>query len=198
MKEKNSLKIAMLGHKRIPSREGGVEVVVEELSSRMVEQGHSVTCYNRGSYHINRKNLHEYKGIKLKTVFTINRKGFAAVTSSVFAAFKVAFGKYDIVHFHAEGPCVMLWLPKLFRKRCIVTIHGLDWQRAKWSGFAARYIKFGERIAVKYADEIIVLSKDMQSYFRNEYGRKTVHISNGVNKSTVIEAKLIKEKWKLE
>ena len=41
------LKIAMLGHKRIPSREGGIEIVAEELSARLVQLGHEVTCYNR-------------------------------------------------------------------------------------------------------------------------------------------------------
>ena len=41
------MKIAMVGHKRVPSREGGIEVVVGELAKRMVAQGHSVTCYNR-------------------------------------------------------------------------------------------------------------------------------------------------------
>lgn len=203
MNEKHYLRIAILGHKRIPSREGGVEVVVEELGSRMVEKGYEVTCYNRGGYHVkdkefDRKNIHEYKGIKLKTVFTINRKGIAAVTSSISAALKAAFGRYDIVHFHAEGPCAVLWLPKLFGKRCIVTIHGLDWKRAKWSGFAAKYIKFGEKVAARYADEIIVLSHGIQNYFLEEYGRKTTIIPNGVNRPDIIDADLIKEKWKLE
>ena len=45
--EKKKLDIAMFGHKRIPSREGGIEVVVEELSVRMVRKGHKVVCYNR-------------------------------------------------------------------------------------------------------------------------------------------------------
>lgn len=203
MKDKRYLKIAMLGHKRIPSREGGIEIVVEELSSRMVKQGHSLTCYNRGGHHVSGKqfdgkNLHEYKGIRLKTVFTINRKGLAAMSSSVVAALKVSVRKYDVVHFHAEGPCAMLWLPKLFGKRCIVTIHGLDWQRAKWGGFATKYIKFGEKVAVKYADEIIVLSKGVQDYFLEMYGRKTVFIPNGVNKPIVTEANLVKRKWGLE
>lgn len=196
--EKRKLNIAMLGQKYIPSREGGVEVVVEELSTRMVRQGHSVTCYNRKDHHITQKNLHEYKGIQLKSVFTINRKGFAAMSSSVFAALKAGFGKYDIIHFHAEGPCAMLWIPKLLGKRCVATIHGLDWQRAKWSGFAAKYIKFGEKIAVKYADEIIVLSKRMQEYFEKQYGRTTTFIPNGVTRPTVIEANFITEKWGLK
>lgn len=67
------------GHKRIPSREGGIEIVVEELYTRMA-----------------------------------------------------ALGKHDVVHFHAEGPCAMIWLPNLFGKRCVATIHGLGWQREKW------------------------------------------------------------------
>ena len=46
------MKIAMIGHKRIPSREGGVEIVVEELATRMVEKGHSVTAYNRKGKHV--------------------------------------------------------------------------------------------------------------------------------------------------
>lgn len=59
-------------------------------------------------------------------------------------------------------------------KRVIVTIHGIDWQREKWkSGFGSKFIKQGEKNAVKYADEIIVLSKGVQDYFKNTYGRET-------------------------
>lgn len=200
---KDKLNIAMLGHKRIPSREGGIEIVVEELSTRMVEAGHSVTCYNRSGHHVSGKefdggSLKEYKGVKLKSVFTINRKGLAAMTSSFFGAICAAFGKYDVVHFHAEGPCAMLWLPKLFGKRCIATIHGIDWQRAKWGGFASKYIKFGEKVAAKYADGIIVLSEGVQKYFMDTYGRKTVFIPNGVNRPILRSPQLIKEKFGLE
>lgn len=123
------LKICMLGHKRIPSREGGIEIVVEELSTRMVKRGHQVTCFNRRDHHISGKkfdseNLKEYKGIRIRSVFTINAKGLAAMSSSFFAALEAALGKYDVVQFHAEGPCAMIWLPKLFGKRCVATIHG--------------------------------------------------------------------------
>ena len=199
----NKLRIAMLGHKRIPSREGGVEIVVEELSTRMVELGHAVTCYNRAGHHVSGKEfdggvLKEYKGVKLKSVFTINRKGLAAMTSSFFGAICAAFGKYDVVHFHAEGPCAMLWLPKFFGKRCIATIHGIDWQRAKWGGFASRYIKFGEKVAVRYADEIIVLSEGVQKYFMDTYGRKTVFIPNGVNRPILHSPQRIKKEYGLD
>lgn len=200
---KKKLKVAMIGHKRIPSREGGVEIVVEELSTRMFDLGHQVTCYNRKGHHVSGSEfdtttLSEYKGVQLKNVWTLDKKGLAALTSSFSAALKAAFGKCDVVHFHAEGPCAMLWIPKLFGKRCIATIHGLDWQRAKWSGFASKYIQFGEKVASKYADEIIVLSKNVQQYFLTTYQRKTRFIPNGVNRPIIREAKEILNQYGLK
>lgn len=201
---KEKLSIAMFGQKRIPSREGGVEIVVEELCTRMVAQGHNVTCYNRGGHHVSgseydSKRLKEYKGIKLKTVPTIEKKGLAAVSSSFFAALCCAFGKYDVVHIHAEGPAFFCWLPKLFHKRVIVTVHGIDWQREKWkSGFGSKFIHKGEKNAVKYADEIIVLSKGVQDYFEKIYGRKTVFIPNGVSNHIERKSQIIKNKFGLD
>lgn len=197
------LSIAMFGHKRIPSREGGIEVVVEELATRMVARGHNVTCFNRSGHHVSGSEFDQdvgdvYRGIKLKSVLSISIKGLAAMTASVSAALHTAFGSYSIVHIHAEGPAAMCWLPKLTGKRVICTIHGLDWRRAKWGGFANKYIKWGEKQAVKKADEIIVLSRDAQEYFELEYGRKTVFIPNGVSRPEVREVQEIKEKWGLE
>ena len=195
--------IAMLGHKRIPSREGGIEIVVEELSTRMVDLGHRVTCYNRSGHHVSGKEFDQeaarvYKGVRLKKVWTLDRKGLAAMTASVSAAVCAAFGRYDVVHFHAEGPCAMLWLPKLFGKRCIATIHGLDYQRAKWGRFASAYIMAGEKCAVKHADEIIVLSRGVQEYFWKTYGRETRFIPNGVTKPLIRKADLIQKKFDLK
>lgn len=101
------MKIAILGHKRIPSREGGVEIVVEELSTRLVEKGHEVCVYNRrgnnvSDNNIKTKKIKEYKGAKIKTVFTINKKGIDALIYSFFASIRATFGKYDCIHYHAE------------------------------------------------------------------------------------------------
>lgn len=197
-----NLRIAMLGHKRIPSREGGIEIVVEELVCRMADMGYSVTCYNRRGHHVSgadfdSKKSKEYYGVKLKNVWTLDKKGLAAVSSSFFAAICAAFGRYDIVHFHAEGPCFMLWLPKFFGKRCIATIHGLDHMRAKWGKFASWYIRSGEKCAVKHADEIIVLSENVYKYFKDVYNRETVFIPNGVAPAEDAEAAFIKEKFRL-
>lgn len=202
MRTKEKLNICMLGHKRIPSREGGIEIVVEELSTRMVKLGHNVTCYNRRGHHISGKefddiHVESYKGIKIKSVFTINRRGLAAMTASIAGSICAAFGKYDVVHFHAEGPCAMMWLPKLFGKRCIATIHGLDHQRAKWGGAASTYIMMGEKTAVRCADEIIVLSEGVKRYFKEKYNRDTIFIPNGIQRPKVREAKFITKNYDL-
>ena len=120
------------------------------------------------------------------------------MTASFSAAICAALGRYDVVHIHAEGPAAMTWIPKLFRKRVIVTIHGLDWARAKWGGFAARYIKLGEKSAVRWADKIIVLSRGVQEYFQSVYGRKTVFIPNGVSRQEIAPADEITKRWGLE
>lgn len=198
------LNIAMFGHKRVPSREGGVEIVVEELAVRMAQLSHNVTLYNRKGKHVSDSNLPQtkitdYKDVRIKSVLTIDKKGLAAVTSSFFAALRCAFSKADVVHIHAEGPAFMTPLLKLFLKRVVVTVHGLDWQREKWSkGFASKYIKLGEKMAVKYADEIIVLSNRVKEYFKDTYNRDTVYISNGVNAPEILDAQLIKKEYEVD
>ena len=103
------MKIAMFGHKRIPSREGGVEIVVEELSTRLAALGHQVICYNRRGHHVSGREfdaqkLQQHRDVVLKQVPTLDKRGLAAVSSSFFAALCAAFSKADVVHIHAEGP----------------------------------------------------------------------------------------------
>ena len=88
------LNIAMLGHKHVLSREGGIEIVVNELATRMAEKGHQVTCYDRNTHHVSGEEIdqrREYKGVKIIPVWTIEKKGLAAMTSSLSAAWKAAW-----------------------------------------------------------------------------------------------------------
>ncbi len=189
------MKVAMIGHKRIPSREGGVEMVVKNLAEQLVEKGISVDVYNRKSKDQNQPT--QYKGIRIHEVFTIRTKSLDAIVAAFFATVKALKRDYDIYHYHAEGSCLMLWLPNLFHKRIIVTIHGLDWKRAKWGKLASHMLLFGEKCAVKYADEIIVLSKNLKKYFHDTYGRKTFFIPNGISQPQFRKAEIIKEKFGL-
>ena len=91
------MKIAMIGPKRIPSREGGIDVVVGRLSFELAKAGNEVDIF------VHRKKGYkpekEFNGCKIKRVFTINRKATDSLIYSFFATLKGLFGKYDILHF---------------------------------------------------------------------------------------------------
>ncbi len=197
------MRIAMIGHKRYGSREGGVEVVVTELARRMAALGHEVTCYDRGGSDVmtgGAAAAHErvVDGVRVVPVKTIDRKGLAALSSSYFATKQVIVDRPDVVHYHAEGPCVPLPLVKRAGIRTVATIHGLDWQRAKWGKLASTYIKMGEKAAATKADGLIVLSRPAQDYFMAAYGRETTFIPNGVERKQLKPANEIKNRWGLE
>ena len=197
------MKVAMIGHKVVPSRRGGIENVLTSLCPLLAESGVDVTCYNRSTdkvenEYINMVDHNKYRGVTLKKAWTIEAKGISAMISSFTAAISATFAGFDVLHFHAEGPCAAMWIPKMFGKRCVATVHGLDWQREKWSGsFASKYIKFGEKVMVKCADEIIVLSESAKAYFKETYNRDTVLIHNGIDKPTIKQAEKITELYGL-
>lgn len=204
---KNGLRIAMIGHKRIPSREGGVEVVVDELSVRMAQMGHHVEAYNRFGHHVSGKKYDQeygwkgrkfYKGVRIYIVPTFRRSSLNAIVYTFFATIMALFHHYDVIHYHAEGPCAMLWLPHFLKRKVVVTIHGLDWQRAKWGNFASFVIKFGERMAAKYADDVIVLSDNVKQYFADVYHREVTYIPNGINRPKLQGQTVIEEKYGLK
>lgn len=198
------MKIAMIGQKQVPSREGGVEVAVEALSVRMASLGHDVTVYNRGmktgcaAVQKTAHGTYQYKGIHIRVVPVIQRRGISAFTGSLFATLHALFCHYDCIHYHAEGPAAMAFLPHLFGIRTVVTIHGLDWQRSKWGRFASWYLRMGEKIAAAHADELIVLSHAAQEYFLDTYHRKTVYLPNGVEDAQLRAPDLIFSQWKLQ
>ena len=153
-KRKNNtspLKIAVLGHKTIPSRQGGIEIVVEELTVRMAKLGHKITVYNRNGHHVSgkefdEKKLKEYKGIRMKYVPTIDKKGLAAMSASFFAAVAAAFGKYDVVHFHG----IPVGIPYMF------IIVPTRWSLSGTVGMAAFCVIIGALFGVVLAAVIVV------------------------------------------
>lgn len=197
------MRISMIGHKRYGSREGGVEVVVTELARRMAALGHEVTCYDRSGADVMTGDAADGRertvdGVRVVPVRTIDRKGLAALSSSYFATLAAIKDGPDVIHYHAEGPCVPLPLAKRAGIRTVATIHGLDWQRAKWGRLASTYIKMGEKAAATKADGLIALSEGVRRYFKETYGREAVFIPNGVDAKEALPASVIKEKWNLE
>ena len=199
---KKQLRIAIIGHKRIPSNEGGIEKGVEQHAVRMAALGHAVTAYNRGNDNIhgrafNEKSLKEYKGVKIITVPTPNRIAPVPVYS-FFATVHAIFSRYDVVSYRASGPCAMIPLAKLFGLRCIASLHGFDSKRDKWGKFARMYLQWGERCAAKRADACLVLSEQMKRYVKEKYNVDAIRFANGIDAPEKLPPDEIKKKWGLD
>ena len=81
------MKVAMIGHKVIPSRRGGIENVLTSLCPLLVQFGAEVTCYNRSSDKVENEYVgmvrnRKYKGVRLKKAWTIKARGISAMLSS--------------------------------------------------------------------------------------------------------------------
>ena len=190
------MRLAMIGHKDFPSRSGGVEVVVWELATRLARRDCRVAVYNRGR---RRGDNHGWaEGVEYFRAPTMGTGGVSAMLCSLTATVQALLHGYDLIHYHALGPSVMLALARLGGVGTVATVHGLDWRRAKWNAFASAYLRLGERVIAKYADEVIVLSRDMQTYFREVYGRETHLIENGVAPVAYAPCGEIARRWGLE
>ena len=182
------MKIAMIGHKDFPSRSGGVEVVVYELSTRLAARGHEVTVYNRGRQ--KGHNVYQERNVRVKRIFTFKKQILNAMVYSFLATFDTIFHDFDVIHYHAIGPSVPLFLAKLFGKHTVCTVHGLNWRSDKWGGFASFYLRLGEKVAARFADEVIVLSEEEKQYFLQKYNRDSILIHNAVERITLGSASI--------
>jgi hypothetical protein len=180
------IRLAVFGQKRL-SREGGIEIVVKELCTRMAKNGCEVTCYNRAGHHVSGAEYDktiEYDGIRQKVVPTIEKKGLAAVSSSFFAALCSAFGRYDVVHIHAIGPALLVPYAKMLGMKVVFTHHGPDYDRDKWGFTAKSVLKLGERLGCRFADDVIVISEVIQDLIARKYHRRErVHLFTMVCRS---------------
>ncbi|MEN6521296.1 MAG: glycosyltransferase family 4 protein [Armatimonadota bacterium] len=172
------MKIAMLGTKGIPATWGGVERHVEEIATRFVKMGHDVTVYCRPYYTTTNEEF--YKGVRLKVLPTIQSKNYDAITHTFIATMHLLMKDYDIVHYHALGPATMSLIPRLVGKKTVATVHGLDWQREKWGGFAKYYLRLGERAAAVFPHATVAVSKYLKEYLETGYKRNIYYIPSGV------------------
>ena len=173
------MKIAIIGHKGIPARAGGVERHVEEVAARMAQKGHDVTSYVRNSY--TEKNLAAYRGVRLIHLPSIRTKRLDAISHTFLATVHALFRNYDIIHFHSIGPAALCWIIRLFKKssRLIATFHSRDYFHRKWGMAARAFLHLGEYLICTVPERTVVLTRGQQQYVRKAYRRETVVIPNG-------------------
>jgi glycosyltransferase involved in cell wall biosynthesis len=146
----------------------------------MVEHGHTVHLYARSSY-IKKSwlSIYEHHGVRVICLPSLPFRGLDALTNSGLAALVCGLRGYDVIHFHALGPSLFSFIPRILSSAKIIsTCQGLDWQRGKWGKSSSSVIRLGEKMAAKYAHNIIVVSKALQDYFKKTYDLNPVYIPN--------------------
>jgi glycosyltransferase involved in cell wall biosynthesis len=173
------MRIAFIGLRAIGCCSGGVETHVGELAPRMAALGHEVTVFCRAAY--NTRESAVVDGVRLVNRPSCNTKHLEAISHTAACLPSVLTG-FDIVHFHATGPSLLSWVPRLTGRRVVVTVHGLDYQRAKWGGIASLVLKAGAWTSARCPQATIVVSAKLKAHYRERYGRETFHIPNGVSR----------------
>lgn len=171
------MKIAHIGSRGIPARYSGVEKIVEETSKRLVKQGFKVSVY----CHSDNFGTSRYEGIRLIRIPTINTKHLATLIHSFLSTLHVIFTDTQVVHYHCLGPSVFSFIPRILGKKTIVTIHALDWKRAKWNHLAKFALKLCEIPAIYFPNKTIVVSLYLKNYFKRKYNKEIIYIPNGIS-----------------
>ena len=174
---KSKPRIAVIGAKGLPSRVDGLEVYIDEVCSRLVDE-FDITVFCRKMYCD--EIVNEYKGIKIIHIPSINTKHLDAVSYGFFATIIAIVKGFDLMWYHAMGTAVNEWIPKLFHKKILSTVHGLDWKRGRFGKLSSKMVQFGEMSIAKCATEIIVLNKGDAEHFEKKWNRKSEIINNGV------------------
>jgi glycosyltransferase involved in cell wall biosynthesis len=174
------MRIAVIGAKGLPPRQGGIEHYCAEVFPKVVARGHSVDLFAQSAYTgFPWQSRYTFQGVNVLTLPSTGVSGVDTLFASALASVLAVKPRYDVIHFHALGPSLFSFLPRLATtSKVVVTCHGLDWQREKWGQFSSRLIRLGEKTAVRFAHEITVVSSDLQHYFSKTYGRSTVFIPN--------------------
>ncbi|MBQ3655070.1 MAG: glycosyltransferase family 4 protein [Synergistaceae bacterium] len=187
-------KIAVIGAKGLPSSTSGIEIYVEKVCPKLAEK-FDVTVFSRKRYCS--EIVKNYKGVRVIHIPSINTKHLDAISYTVFATVTALIMKYDVFWYHALGPAVTMFMPHMFSKKIISTVHGLDWKREKFGQFAARVLKHGEHCIAEYADDIIVLNRYDAGHFAEKWGRHCRIIPNGTDRAAYHEPEIISEKYGL-
>jgi len=175
------MKIVVTGTRGIPNILGGVETHCQELYPRIVKAGHEVILIRRKAYVEEDPVLKEYKGVKLKDIWTPRKKSFEAIIHTFLAILYAKKIKADLLHIHAIGPAIMIPFAKLLGMKVVMTHHGPDYDRQKWNKTAKIILKYGEYLGAKFADKIIVISKVIDGIVKTRNARaETELIFNGV------------------
>jgi glycosyltransferase involved in cell wall biosynthesis len=171
------LRIAVIGPLAMPNRQGGMSRHCEEIYARLAARGHDVTVFAARL-----PSGPSYRGLRIRRVPTLPVPGWDRLVYSLVAGLLAATGPFDVVHYHSFANTASCFLPRLARRRVVVTVHRVEWQDEKWGPLTRALLRAGEWSALRFADALIAVSPHLRDDLaaRSARGADVHVISNGV------------------
>jgi glycosyltransferase involved in cell wall biosynthesis len=175
-RSRRSVRVAFIGGRGLVSKYSGIESYYEQAGQELARLGHEVTVYCRTYF---TPPMKTYNGMNVRRLPTIRSKHLETVVHTLLSTFHAMTSDCDVVHYHCLGPALFSLLPRLAGKKTVVTVQGLDWQRAKWGKIASRVLRWGEAAAVSSPNATMVVSRTLREYYHRQYDRDTIYVPNG-------------------
>jgi glycosyltransferase involved in cell wall biosynthesis len=193
-KEKEILKVCILGAKGYPYVYGGYDTMVKELGERLQKRGVEVRVYCHRS--LFKEKLEEVNGIKLIYMPAIETKSLTQLTHSFFSMVHACFSDVDVIFVvnSANGPFGLI--SRIFGKPTAINVDGLEWLRPKWKGFGSKYFYWASKIATKFYDQVINDSDEMRRIYLELFQTDSKVIAYGANPSFDSDPTKL-QKWNL-
>jgi len=170
---------AIVGSVGLPARYGGFET----LTANLVEyrDRHALDCdltvYCSSKAYTDRPE--HYGSAKLRYV-PLNANGPSSVVYDALSILDAIRRRDRVILVLGVSGAIVLPLARMFsRARLIVNIDGLEWKRPKWSRPAALFLKWSERIAVRFAHVVVADNRGIIDHVAQAYGREAIEIPYG-------------------
>jgi hypothetical protein len=173
------MEIAIVGTRGIPNHYSGFEQFAEIFSLDLVKKDYNITVYCSKNHQYKKS---DYNGVKLIHKYDPEHKiGTAGMfIYDLLCMLDTRRKKYDII-FLLGYTSSSIWQRLIYKKGAIVitNMDGLEWKRSKYSPKVQKFLKYAEKLAVKYSDYLVADSIGIQNYIKNKYGVDSKYIPYG-------------------
>ena len=168
-------KIAIIGTVGLPANYGGFETLTDYLTKYLANK-YNITVYCSSKSYDDK--LKTYNNAQLKYI-PLHANGVQSVLYDIISIFNALKFADTLLVLGVSGCVVLPFVKLVSKKNIIVNIDGLDWKRAKWGKAASWFLKYSEKLAVKYADKVVSDNVVIQHYVKNTYNVKSELIAYG-------------------
>ena len=178
----DSQHLALLGTRGIPAAYGGFETFAEELATRFVKEGYTVTVYCRYYFFTKKPKEKEFKGVRLCYIPTFKQKFLDTPVHSLLSFLHVLRCSYSVVLLCNAANSPFAWIAKLKGLPLYINVDGIERKRAKWNFLGRAWYILGEWSSVLFATRVVADAQVIAEYYAKTYSKDTEVIAYGAKK----------------